>query len=535
MSKAADLAGELTISLSAPGMQHFHRAGVAGLWMTLEAFDKDPQLAEGVRLAGGDWERGKQEVRLRWQNGSAPFFKALIAAAFRIDEHHLIHFPALGMPSEHPEQAVMLQASLLGTFLQHGKTRDADQSLKPGGTLVAGDGVDEARPLRFRRIYRYAHQGAAGSDSGQPEPWCRDPSVVVPIAGWQFPGGADRHVGLGSSTRIAEPIDRYLALLFAPVAAFYFQLRARSEHRRAQHCIVLPEVQDLEGYAKLRRIFNIQPVSQAIAAGGAQAALRLLVLQHAEGLLDTLGSGRCRVIEFGTVAWASQQKTRIGLHEVVPGVSRGFDAFRIADSLMPPRRVARDDGDSFWVTAQTPELVAENVLAGRPWWEGFATFVADNKRREAVLGRLGSMGEKKELAKMIEETSATMNDAEQVFVRACHEAWRRRMGRLGERAGREQLSFNDLVFREFEQNRLRLARCKDSATFRETITDFWSRSGSSLAPLQKRWQDILPFLDERQWRAGRDLALLALASYQAPAGAAGATADAANASNDTDE
>jgi CRISPR-associated protein Cas8a1/Csx13 len=105
-------------------------------------------------------------------------------------------------------------------------------------------------------------------------------------------------------------------------------------------------------------------------------------------------------------------------------------------------------------------------------------------------------------------------DREQIFVRACHEAWRRRMGQLGERARREGASFRDLVGREFERLRVGFARCKNAATLRETVTDFWARAGGPLPGLQSGWQELLPLLGEKNWRKAKDLALLALASYQ---------------------
>ncbi len=105
-------------------------------------------------------------------------------------------------------------------------------------------------------------------------------------------------------------------------------------------------------------------------------------------------------------------------------------------------------------------------------------------------------------------------EREQVFVRVCHEAWRRRLGQLGERARREGASFQALVTRECERLRAALARCKTATTLRETVTDFWARAGGPLPSLQAGWQGMLPLLGEQHWRTAKDLALLALASYQ---------------------
>ena len=115
---------------------------------------------------------------------------------------------------------------------------------------------------------------------------------------------------------------------------------------------------------------------------------------------------------------------------------------------------------------------------------------------------------------MVEEKEAFPEGPERIFVLACHEAWRRRMGQLGERARREGRSFADEVKREFMKLRVEFARCKNAASLRGALTDFWARAGGGIKPLQEGWPEVLQLLDERNWRKAKDLALLALASYK---------------------
>jgi len=58
--------------------------------------------------------------------------------------------------------------------------------------------------------------------------------------------------------------------------------------------------------------------------------------------------------------------------------------------------------------------------------------------------------------------------------------------------------------------------CKNAASLRATLTDFWSRGGGAIPELQHGWQLVLPYLTEERWQLARDLALLALVSYAAP-------------------
>ena len=115
---------------------------------------------------------------------------------------------------------------------------------------------------------------------------------------------------------------------------------------------------------------------------------------------------------------------------------------------------------------------------------------------------------------MVEDTEALPEGPERTLVLACQEALRRYMGRKFARPGGADWG------NEFERVRVSIARCKNLASFRETITDFWARGGTLhkgegtlLTVGPSWWQDVLPLLSEKNWRKAKDLALLALASY----------------------
>ncbi len=105
-----------------------------------------------------------------------------------------------------------------------------------------------------------------------------------------------------------------------------------------------------------------------------------------------------------------------------------------------------------------PDLVALNLSRGRPWWDGFSEFVADKSVRDHVFAF-----EKGGLVDMVDDAMVMPEGPEKIIVDACHEAWRRRMGKIGEKARREGSSFRDQVKREFEKTRVDFARCKNAA------------------------------------------------------------------------
>lgn len=487
---------ELVIDLFAPGMTGLHRAGLAGLWMTLKRFEND-----NVRLKGGSWVLTNRSVRLRWDGEPEPFFDSLFKESFKIDKNGLLWFAAFGDPMDNPASSLTLHNAILGSFLQHGQTRKTQKKKR----LPFDNDELTALSPEFKPVTRYKHQEALEDllDNGSIR-------REIQVKGALYAGGGERHMAYSGSTLLEETPERYIALLYAPAGVIYFHVRRRVEGVRPLFALVMPDIGDLEKYNQVRAIFNSHGVKELLATGTADAGWRVLATAEAKGLLRSAVSPSCRVISFGIVPWSTQQKTRVDLFTVRAGSEERLRTFRLCNNVFRPRLVRPEKKSPFWDVPQFPELVARNLSEGRPWYLGFADFVGNKAIREHVFKY-----EKGGLNKMVNE--AGFDDGrERSFISACHEAWRRRMGKLGERARREGASFNDLVAREFERARVGFARCKNPATFRETITDFWARAGAPLPDLQSNWCKILPLLDEKNWRKARDLALLALASY-APA------------------
>jgi CRISPR-associated protein Cas8a1/Csx13 len=503
-------ASGLTLNLFGPGMTALHKVGLAGLWMTLETFEKDPTVMGRLKKAGGSWERTETSVILNWTKEPKDFFESLFKESFKIDKKGFFWFPALGQPMSHPQHAVVLQEAILGTLLQHGQTRSADKSTDPKGYIPPED--DEALPvLKFHRVTWYAHQDARYSAS-----------QFNSLAGWAFPGGAVRHVGLGqNSTALEENPAGALALRYLPIGGIYFQIHRRGSGTRPRYSLVVIEVSNLKKYAEARKCFLHYGVKQLYAAGTSDAGMRVLAELQSAGLLQDVESRSCRVISFGTVPWSLQQKTRVEVFNVNAVSERDLRTFSTCRQLLFPKVIKlkpdKDQGDTiglrkdrtFWDIPQMPDLVSKNLSEGCRWWENFANFVADKITRDHVFKY-----ERGGLKKMVQDKEMLPEGSERAFVLACQEALRRHMGRKFARPGGADWGT------EFEKVRVAIARCKNLASFRETITDFWSRGGllhkgkdTLLKTDALWWQEVLTLLNEKDWRKAKDLALLALASY----------------------
>jgi CRISPR-associated protein Cas8a1/Csx13 len=67
--------------------------------------------------------------------------------------------------------------------------------------------------------------------------------------------------------------------------------------------------------------------------------------------------------------------------------------------------------------------------------------------------------------------------------------------------------------REYERLRLGFSGAKTADGLRHALADLWSRAGSN-SVLKETWPQVLPMLTSDKWELTRDLALVALASYQ---------------------
>ena len=102
---------------------------------------------------------------------------------------------------------------------------------------------------------------------------------------------------------------------------------------------------------------------------------------------------------------------------------------------------------------------------------------------------------------------------EKEVVRAVHEAMRCRYGRIAAENAGKQAAMKSRMTREYERQRLAFVGAKTADALRHALSDLWSRAGSN-SVLRESWPLVLPLLSGEKWQLTRDLALLALASYQ---------------------
>lgn len=502
---------KMTLKLNAPGMTSLHKAGLAGLYMTLQAFD-----GAGVKIKGLDWQLEPTSVVLSWQDEvMTDAFSALINKSFWRDDEGFVRLA--GLESQKPpttEQKYYLYTALLNSFLQFGPHR-------PTGTKRNLSYEVDNRLFwikEFAPITKFRHQEAVKDFIDTKGHFKKS----VEAGGWLYPGGGQRHVA-HNETKLSEPIETALALMFAPIGVIYYMLRSHAKGRKARLAMLVPEIQDLESYAEIREAFAAQGVLDLTASSASDAALKMITSIEANRASNQFaelmgGSFVCRMITFGIVSWNEKQKSRTYVRSVVSGQLSGLENYRRANAIFKnrwqriqakhDRRGNQTEPERYFVTTYSArEFIADNIAQGNTWYHDLATYMSSKESCEQLLY------ERKELNEMVEKASYD-DENERTFISVCHESWRRRLGKLGQRASKENTSFSSLVKKEAEKLRTSLVRSKNADTLRETVVDFWARGGANESLQGDGLIKLLPLFNEKNWRKTRDLALLALISYK---------------------
>ena len=517
---------KLEISLSDPAMTMLHRAGVAGLYMTLKALAKRYPTQKS-RQGNFKWTITKTSISLYWEGNDYEALDWLFAESFHISSDGLISLT--GLQSHSRESQLATHIGIKNTFLQHNQffksAGDAKENLVIDGLEVLID---------YKKAKSYAHQHYAEQLCPiEKLNWKRifiklRPYIFIyhtfigflflfgikqggnleqktlGITGWLYPGAAIKHYAYKKETQFIETIERAIALLYAPVACLYFiSPKSRLRDTKSQYCLVIPEIRDLESYARHRQRSNNWNYQQFLASGYSDAGFRLLTQQAALRTIRQEDLKRCQVITFGQTQWTGFQRIRKNV-EIVQITDKVIENYRLCDRYFKSRVVEWEEGN-FIAASIVRELITENLARGLPWWHNFTDAV-----RSKELFKLVSY-EKRGLQAMV-KNARWDEEAQILFVKACHEALLKIYGKLYSRAKEGEYI---QIERENERIRSGLIRCQNSEDFRHFMTaNFWSKAGN-ISILADYWEELMPLTTKPDnWKLARDLALLSLASYK---------------------
>jgi len=476
---------KLDYHLGTPSMTLLHRAGLAGLWMTL----KQLEIEEIQTIQGLKWELADRSISLSWEGKDIDVLNWLLKEAFQLKDG-LIALRGLDSRTLNLQVQVTMHQGILGTFLQHNSTHKSE------GVVSRSFVIDEDKPeivIKHKALTSYVYQTFASNLCDKDGKFSKKP---ISVAGWLNPGAVVKHTAFSSNTSFEELPKQALLLLFAPVACCYYSLRSQLRDKRSQYALVIPEITNLRTYAEYRQSFREAGYLDFCAYGLGDAGLRFLTQETASEKV-----GKCQVVTLGTVAWSSQQKTRTDLYVVEPTyeVCQTYEACK---NYFSDRIVAGKDG-GFVPKSFAREFIAENLVRDRSWYSGISDTITSGELFHQLTY------EREGLNQMVKEAKWD-TETEKLFVQACHEAISYTYGQLSDRAKKKKEIPN--FDRETTKIRTGLGRCKNANTFREFISDFFARAGK-LPTFQAHWTELMNLI-LHDWKKSRDLALLALASYK---------------------
>ncbi|MCD9186645.1 MAG: type I-MYXAN CRISPR-associated Cas8a1/Cmx1 [Pyrinomonadaceae bacterium] len=508
---------EMILKLNSPGMTSLHKAGLAGLYMTLRAFNKNE-----VEIEGLEWKLEKKQIVLNWTDETPKnAFEKLVKESFRVDEEGFIRLSGLEPRQEMTlEQKHFLYQGLLNSFLQFGPHRPTGNKR----TLMYKLDQDSEKSIfikDFAPIKKIRQHETTTDFIDKNGNFKTD----LNVAGWLYPGASQRHVAHAQTT-LNESLNLAFTLLFAPVGVIYYLIRSKAKGRKSRLALLIPEIKDLEAYAEVRQVIASQGVIDLTASSSSDAALRMLIALEANSSSNEFARRMrenflCRIITFGIVGWNEKQKSRTSTRTVISGKLKGFEnyhkAFEIFKNKWQQVKEKRDRNDvikepeHFFVTTFCGrEMIADNIANNKSWYHNISEFLANRETREQLYY------EQKELGQMVNEAEYEDENVK-LFIQICHKSWQSRLRKLRKRADEEKLGddgFFKLIKKEREKLRSSYARCKNAETLRENVVDFWSRGGSNKLLQGDGLIKVLPLFSEKQWRKAKDLALLALVSYQ---------------------
>ncbi|MBI5488454.1 MAG: type I-MYXAN CRISPR-associated Cas8a1/Cmx1 [Deltaproteobacteria bacterium] len=503
----------LVIGLGDPGMTPLLRGGLGGLAAALRFLrresDRKAAWPGEVKLAGGIARVEPARVIIEWGDADPEeVLQDLFERCFRLTKPlGLIDLAGTYEPERPPADALAAawQGGLKRTFLQHGKTTPKAGAPKPVTTEIDG------RPVQFEAqgYLSFAHQGV-GADVAKALTRGR-----VSLAGWAYPGAAQRHIQF-NDTKFSYTASEATAAAFALIGCVSF-----AGTRGGAGALVVPEPADLVAFAEIRPRLSPRTAAESYVSGLGDAVLAVSAALRMDDVLSRRGVAAAHGVLFATTVWAKQQKSRVATISGTSYPPAVLDQYEKLVSELPNAMRARGTGEAdaeeggiFAVASALRAFVSDNLARGRPWHFGFADARTAEKKPRWIHRDGRDQGalyatDKKGLVAMVEH----LDGPEEALVASVHVALRQRFGAIASESKDAPGAMKNRFQRERDKWRLAFAGAKTQEQVRAALADLWSRAGSNSA-LQEGWRIVLPLLNGDNWRTARDLALVALASYQ---------------------
>ncbi|WP_126148399.1 type I-MYXAN CRISPR-associated Cas8a1/Cmx1 [Synechococcus elongatus] len=465
---------ELMFSLLDPNTLLPHRAGIAGLALALSHLDP-----ETARL---QWSTTETGVQLRWEGRDDEALQWLLRQTY-ILEDGLLTVPALNLDTN---AKFSFSQGLLNSFLQHSKQRTLEKTSRTVNFTIAEDQPQVSETYAPILDCYYLRDLKLCDRKGKL-------NKTFDVKGQHLPGAIECFAN-GSLT---EPPERFLPLLFLPIACSYHLL---PEQRAA---LVIPEITNLQAWIKRRQQIAAPVQRRWRLSSSGEAGLSFLLEESLFTELQKFQVNYCEVYQLGGQIWDGNQKRLKQAVYPVLAQPLTLSIFRQAVQVFPVRVLAKKDSDEYYARASSVlAWIADNLIRGKPWYLEFMQF---RKQQDQIYpdARRG-------LRSM---TETQLSSHEQILFEAVQGAFKnylRIQGKEAGRQGRQNIDYAQVLKKVI----YRLQKPATQQEFASALVQFLSQYPSPQA--KGNGLEIYQWLhgDRNRWRQAQDLALLAIVTYQ---------------------
>lgn len=539
---------ELRIGLYDPGMTPWLRAGLGGLaasvYAMAEAEDPRAPWPRSMALGPGRATVAEEHLELGFGDGSsahiAETLQTLFERSFCLNGHGLIVMPGAYDKAlrDNPGMLAELQSTMVATLLNHPSFRRQkgdsgeriDRSLSEEekkaqkaakkAAIAASKGTmtfdlgGESYTVQISGLSSFVHRDAHADISSA----LVEGRSTLQLSSWAYPGATKRHIAFGETELEYTPAQA-LCACFAMVGALIYPTRRGG-------AIVVPEPVDLAAFGKARFRLSPKTLDQLFITGlgdavlSAELALRLTKL---ESKVRAQYIGRVHGILIGKVAWDANRNVRVRTLSTDHYPDGLLDIYSQICGTLPSqiKPLGKQDKNAsrnyFVARSALRAFVTQNLALGQKWYKDFAT-ATDGDDKPRFLHYYREKDNKGALypseRKGLIEMTKYLPEEERLLVESVHTALRQRFGAIADENKGNITAMKNRFQGERDKWRLKFAGCKTSDQVRSALSDLFSRGGTNKV-LQDHWKAVLPLVtDPSNWQLTRDLALVALASYQ---------------------
>ncbi len=489
---------KIYLSLTAHDTTIMHRAGMAGLYLTLKRLEeKYPDLSQ--REGNLSWSLTPDTIELFWEGSDFITLDWLLKESFQLDNDGLVCLTGLNGYSE-LRQKIEINQAISAVFLRHNKFYKAEKAREIQFTVGENEVSYSYKPLTW-----YAHQTFA-------ENLCDTDTQnlkqeYLQITSWLYLGGIVRHARAANVTKLEEKPEYALALLFVPVICHYCFFHLPSENINStkphRYLVVIPEIKDFENASQRRWRLQQLESEKLHVTNMSEAGLLYYSLDEIQA--DEDYTQACQVWLYEKMNTASYQRvlTRVEKIEVDQEMIKTYQ--QAQQHFQPNYQNVYPDNIVVKVNP-IRSLIAENLVQKLPWWFSFWENLIENDSKNYLFKQL--LYNQKGVKFMTENSE--QDKLYLAFIEVFQQAMRATFAKI---YAKTEEGKDPPFQKKAERLRSELNCCYDQISFQQYLADFLAR-GRLNRSLQIQKREVLLLIKQTPWEELRIWALLAIASYE---------------------